>query len=288
MPYTPVTFTDGVTNLNKTNLDQLQGGVIAAERTEYKGVANGYASLDSGGKITAAQLPTSVGSIPGSMLMWPCSNLPAASFGKWVWADGASYAVATYPIAAGNIDAIWKTFGGLADPGAGNFRVPDMRGLYPVGMDAMPGGSRVNRITRSGANVLAGRTGEEYHTLSAAEMPVHAHTASSGTESADHTHTVNSHAHGGGNHTHTLRGGDRQSGSYAQVPIGLDYNYMESTADGGSLTYSGSIVAAEAPGTGGRSAAHTHAITVNNAGSGSTHENMPPTVFIPFIVRLDG
>lgn len=61
MPFAPVTFTDNVTPLNKATFDALQAGVIAAERTENKGVASGYASLDSGGKVPVAQaLPTVV------------------------------------------------------------------------------------------------------------------------------------------------------------------------------------------------------------------------------------
>ena len=59
MPFTPVTFTDGVTPLNKATFDALQAGVIAAERTENKAVANGYASLDGTGKVPVAQTPLS-------------------------------------------------------------------------------------------------------------------------------------------------------------------------------------------------------------------------------------
>lgn len=57
MPFTPVTFTDGVTPLNKATFDGVQAGVIAAERTENKGAASGYASLDSGTKVPLAQIP---------------------------------------------------------------------------------------------------------------------------------------------------------------------------------------------------------------------------------------
>lgn len=57
MPFTPVTFTDGVTPLNKATFDALQAGVIAAERTENKAAANGYASLDASALVPVAQLP---------------------------------------------------------------------------------------------------------------------------------------------------------------------------------------------------------------------------------------
>ena len=53
---------------------------------------------------------------------------------------------------------------------AANFRVPDLRGLAPVGIDAMPGGTRANRMTRSVAITLAGRAGEETHIITIPEM----------------------------------------------------------------------------------------------------------------------
>lgn len=97
-------------------------------------------------------------------------------------------------------------------------------------------------------------------------LPGHSH--SHGLTLPSHSHQVNGHSHGGGSHghgitdnghNHTLRGGDRASGAYAQVGIGLDYNYMEQTADGGtivsaytgiSVNASGGIISAEAPNTG--------------------------------------
>ena len=118
--------------------------------------------------------PASISAIPGEVKLWPGGALPAAGYGKWVWGDGAVYAVATYPLAAANIAAQWRTFGGASDPGGANFRVPDLRGLVPAGMDAMPGGSRANRMTRAVAITLAGRTGEETHIVTVAEMPSHA------------------------------------------------------------------------------------------------------------------
>src|SRR4051812_13818385 len=63
--------------------------------------------------------PPGLSSIPGEMRMWSGSVLPAVgTYGKWVWADGAFYASATYPIASGHIDPAWKTYAGAADPGA--------------------------------------------------------------------------------------------------------------------------------------------------------------------------
>lgn len=208
------------------------------------------------------------GSIPGEVKMWPGGVLPAlATYGHWVWADGTAYASATYPLASGNIAAAWKTHAGKVDPGAGQFRVPDLRGEVPTGLDAMPGGARANRITRAAAATLAAVVGEEFHTLAAAEMPAH-------------SHTVNSHAHGGNtgyfsnDHTHTLNL-PGASGTGGVGSIGTQ------NSAGGNLIY-----------TGGVSANHYHAVNAeapgtNNAGSGGAHENLPVTVFVPWIVKLD-
>lgn len=209
------------------------------------------------------QGPPAVASIPGEVKLWPGDTLPLqATYGKWVWADGAVYVVATYPIAAGHIATQWRTFGGASDPGGSNFRVPDMRGVAPVGMDAMPGGARANRMTRAVAITLAGRAGEETHVVTIAETPSHAH-------------VVNAHSHGGGNHSHP-QPSDLEAFSHG-------YQSGQTGASGGDRSLvlmngtgpSGVIIAAESPGT-------------NNIGGGGAHENVQPSVFVPYIVRLDG
>jgi len=210
------------------------------------------------------------GSIPGEVKMWSGSALPApATYGTWVWADGAAYDAATYPIAAAAIAAAWKTHGGKADPGAGKFRVPDLRGQTPIGLDAMPGGARANRITRSIAATLAGVTGEEYHALVVAEQPVHNH----GISDPGHAHGVSD-----GGHYHTLGGGTNQSVNQpgTGAPGGYGGGFLPS-GDGNTNSVTTGIGVAAA-GTG---------VSVGNSGSGGAHENLPTTTFVPYIVKLD-
>src|SRR4051812_39368312 len=155
-----------------------------------------------------------VSSIPGEVKLWPGGALPdPAQYGKWVWADGAVYVAATYPKAAANIASQWRTFAGASDPGAANFRVPDVRGLVPAGLDAMPGGSRANRMARAVAIILAGRSGEETHIVTIAETPAHAHAVTD----PGHVHSITDPTHYHSiydpGHTHTgIQGGGSTTG----------------------------------------------------------------------------
>ena len=190
------------------------------------------------------------GLIPGELRLWPGTTLPAVvDFGKWVWADGAVYAVATYPKAAASIATEWRTFGGASDPGAPNFRVPDMRGVTPVGMDAMPGGARANRMTRTVAITIAGRTGEETHIITVPEMAAHGHTVSD----PGHYHIYDQ---GAGN---SIGGQFGNYPSYDTQTMGRG-NWIRAALTG---------------------------ISIANAGGNGAHENVQPSVFIPYIVKLD-
>ena len=190
--------------------------------------------------------PASISAIPGEIKMWPGAVLPeVGSYGKWDWCDGGVLVVATYPIAAGHIDPAWKTFAGASDPGAGNFRKPDMRGLVPAGLDAMPGGARANRMTRAVAITLAGRTGEEQHVIVLNEMA--------------------SHNHGGGSHSHGIDAFEHSFATGGSVT--RDFASTANISDAGLAKASGNIITAQ--------------------GGGGAHENVQPTVFVPYIVKLD-
>lgn len=206
------------------------------------------------------------GAIPGEIRAWAGAVLPLlADYGHWAWADGAVYSSATYPKAAAHIANGWRTAFGAADPGAGNFRVPDLRGLVLVGLDAMPGGARANRVTRAQAQNIAARLGEEFHALTAAELAAHAHGVNDPT-----------HAHGLYDPTHIhyipSNTGGPSSGGYrgVQQPDGVP---DQTSVDG---AYTGMSV--YGAGTG---------ISVQANGGGGAHENLPPSTFVPYIVKLD-
>jgi microcystin-dependent protein len=232
-----------VTGLTAERMLEIEGATVVSGAivgthlilTKFDGTTVDTGALPAGPQGPAG--PSGSNSIPGEIKAWPGSVLPNQGlYGKWVWADGAIYSAATYPIAASHIHVNWRTAYGQSDPGGGNFRVPDLRGLILAGLDQMPGGARANRMTRSVAITIAAKTGEETHVITIPEMPTHTHTI---TLTGGHTHTYECNCTGG-------------------------------TGSAGSM--SGSGVSATAASTGGNTA----------------HENVQPTVFVPYIVRLDG
>jgi microcystin-dependent protein len=241
-------------------------------------------------------------SIPGEIKLWGGKVVPDFDkYGRWVWADGTAYSETTYPLAAANIAPEWKTAHGQADPGSGMFRVPDLRGLTPVGLDQMPGGSRANRITRSVAIIVASKTGEELHVVSTAEMPSHSHVVAAhshggitGYVSADHAHYTSGQTGGrSAQHTHGAffyqnPGGGPSNANLPSPNLGSTYQGQADAVYGESQDHTHAFSAWS----GGISANHYHAINAeapgtDAQGSGGAHETMQPSVFVPYIVALD-
>jgi len=222
--------------------------------------------------------PQGSSAIPGEVKLWPNSILPdPATFGTWAWANGDAFDIAAYPVAAANISSLWKTAHGQADPGAGKFRVPDLRGMVPACLDALPvGAARANRTVRTAAITMALKTGEETHRLVVSEMAAHNHGGSvsvSGSISGS-TDTQGSHAHN-------------------SSPSGLGFavtNQTRNLRTDGSSGYN-IITGAENTNTAG---AHSHNVGGSFSGSGGiayqggdgSHETMQPTVHVPYIVFL--
>ena len=222
--------------------------------------------------------PSGLSSIPGEVKLWPGETLPdLATYGEWVWADGTAYDILpNYPLAAANISDAWNNFDGFNLPPAGKFRVPDLRGLVPAGMDAMPGGTRKNRIPRVYADLLAKLVfGEHQHKLIPGELAIHSHgtvSVAGGISGTADSQGAHQHLHRV-NHISTMSGGGGQNAVTGIVSTGgtaqafTDQNGAHGHNVSGSFSGSG---------------------TVPNAGSDNPHENLQPTVMVPYIVCLDG
>lgn len=110
-------------------------------------------------------------------------------------------------------------------------------------------------LLAAGDTYQAGVTGgESSHILSVNEMPSHSH-ANSITTNGGHTHT---------GHTKEVRGfvsGQPSSDCARNISSSYDYSGITITDSAG---------------------AHSHSVTINNAGGGAAHNNMPPylTVYV--------
>jgi microcystin-dependent protein len=226
----------------------------------------------------------------GSMMMW-CSMTPPSN---WLMCDGTIYNNTAIPLLA---PVLGNRFGGVT--GTSN-AVPNMVAKFVLGA--------------GGAYSLNATGG---HTLVTAEMPVHAHTLTDPTHNHGHTDPGHNHGHSdpGHNHGHTdpghahsiadpghahsLSGGANSvlgSGS-GLTPGGSAFSLTSGiTASGTGIgIYAvGTGMVNVAAGTGMANVAATTGmvnvavgtgITMANAGSGSAHNNMPPYIAIPFIIR---
>ena len=161
--------------------------------------------------------------------------------------QGQSVLRASYPA----LFSVIGTTYGYAD--GAHFTIPDLRARVPVGVNS-DGNLWSSAVARTN-KVLADCAGEETHVLTAAELAKHTHPASSGTESATHTHGYSLYAMG------------------------------EILATGLGSTHAAAVWN-QTPQTSTESATHTHAITVSNQTVGDqAHNNMQPYIVLNYIIK---
>ena len=91
----------------------------------------------------------------------------------WLLCDGQAVSQTTYAA----LFAVVSTTYDVTSPGAGNFRVPDLRGRTVAGVDNM-GGTAASRLTSTvltASNTIGATGGTQTHTLSTAQLPAHSH-----------------------------------------------------------------------------------------------------------------
>lgn len=105
----------------------------------------------------------------------PASIVPYAGLTApvgWLLCDGSTVSQTTF---ANLFAVIGTTYNTGGEPG-GDFRLPDLRGRIPLGLDNMGTGGSAGVVTDPQADILGGTLGFETHTLVTAELPLHSHT----------------------------------------------------------------------------------------------------------------
>lgn len=179
--------------------------------------------------------------------------------------------------------AIGTTFG--AGDGSTTFNLPDLRGRVPAGKDNM-GGTPANRLTTAGSGVdgptLGAAGGSQAHTLTTAQMPAHAHTAtdaghSHGVTDPTHAHTVYDPGH---SHTYDRITASQPNGSGVSNTTSTTNN---TTTNTGAATTGIGIYAAA---TGISVNNGTANISVASQGGGGAHNNTQPTIVLNHIIKI--
>ncbi|WP_322154346.1 phage tail protein [Paratractidigestivibacter sp.] len=189
---------------------------------------------------------SSAGGAPtGAISMYAGTEAPAG----WLMCDGSEVSRTEYA----DLYAVIGTAYGEGD-GATTFCVPDLRGRFALGV--------------GGEHAMGGTGGSETVALTEAQMPSHKHGASSNST---------------GSHTHAPGGTTKRF--IASTSTDIDSEVFGDISGSGYKTprfkdaYK-SIGRAETASGG----SHSHTITVNNAGGGEAHDNMPPFVTVGYII----
>jgi microcystin-dependent protein len=230
----------------------------------------------------------------------------------WLFCDGSSVGTSTYP---NLFSAIGYSYGGSG----ASFTLPDLRGRVIAGRDIDNGSGYSGRLSTMSnqGSVIAAAGGSETHTLGTAEMPTHGHgvgTITAGTTNfaGGHDHTVSGNTASGTtslnlDHNHTIVPGDGIDHVFVRPTSPDSYVRLYSTGASGTgyttvgqasrgmslnllvqgrdLNHSHSFSA-----TTSSMSAHSHSVTgtvtMNNAGSSTSHNNVQPTMVMNYIIKV--
>lgn len=239
-------------------------------------ISTGVASITNA-IITDARVLAGRRDTPGT-IEWSANTAPANG---WLFCAGQAVSRTTYARLFAHLST---TFG--AGDGATTFNLPDLRGRAVVGLDNM-NGTDAGRL--SVANALGGSGGAETHTLSAAELAVHAHSIDHdhGSQSISASVTIND------NTTDLVRRLGTAAGNQAVSGVswnGGSFNLMQDS--GGSFANVTAFMHMDYITEHGHTGTVTGTVDLpnftsssGNAGSGSAHNNMQPYTLLNAFIR---
>jgi len=212
--------------------------------------------------------------IPGTIIDTAAVSLPSG----WLYCSGQTIGNASSGgTARANADTerlftyLWTNLSDTAAPVSGGrggsaaadfaanktITLPDYRGRVGAGRDNL-GGTPANRLTLIAATSVGVVGGAEGVALLASQIPAHDHLLSIETQILSHAHVIGAEQ----------GGAEAESGAPQYWPQGNDQSH---NAD---RTFENATID------------HSHAVTINTAGSSQAHPNVQPTIILNKIIKL--